>query len=55
MAVRTGEAPAELLRVTLFAGLRVDRGRFVPAIIEMLASGSPDEQDVSAGALGRSN
>jgi hypothetical protein len=52
-AVRAGEAPVALLWVILVAGLRVDRERFLPAVVEMLASGSPDEQAVSAGVLGR--
>ncbi|MGH6613668.1 hypothetical protein [Sphingomonas sp.] len=52
-AVRAGEAPAELLRGIFFSGLRVDYAHFLPAIVEMLASGTPEEQQVSAGVLGR--
>jgi hypothetical protein len=52
-AVRAGKAPAALLRFILIAGLRVDRGRLLPTIIELLGSGSLEEQDVSASVLGR--
>lgn len=52
-AVRAGEAPAQLLHVALLAGMRIDRKRILPLTIDIVTSGSPEEQEVATHVLGR--
>ncbi|KQN04377.1 hypothetical protein ASE85_04830 [Sphingobium sp. Leaf26] len=51
-AIRSGEAPIELLRATLLAGLRVDRVHFLPFALRLLHDGNAEEYTVAASLLG---
>lgn len=52
-AIRSGQAPSQLLRPALMSGLRVDRNNVLPLLLGMLRSANTEEQDVAADVLGR--
>ena len=51
-AVRSGDAPAELLIPTLLAGMRAAQGRWIGELADMLDGSSLDEANAAANVLG---
>jgi hypothetical protein len=52
-AAKAGTAPASLLRVALFAGLKNDRAVFLPFAIDTITKGTPETQATAIDVVGR--